>query len=101
MLACWLEYGSSNCYAMEIPKSKQYVEQKYKEAWEYMLFPTGRVHVQGCMHSHSPKMIIANTNGNEDGLDSGLAISLYFRRCDGSYKNVKGDKLAMGDGILV
>lgn len=63
-----------------------------KSALNDMLKPT-RVHREGCMHSEKPEMIVCETEGG-DGLTSKLATALYFKRCDRTFKNVVGEKLA-------
>jgi hypothetical protein len=54
-----------------------------------------KFHVNRCLHSNSPEMIISHTGnqGNEAACISKLATDLYFKRCDGTFKNVVGEKL--------
>ena len=71
---------------------------------------TRKVH-RGCVHSAKPEMIICKDDGLEDArgssesnanmvgqdtVESSLAKSLYFKRCDGSFKNIKGERLETG-----
>ncbi len=62
-----------------------------------MLEPTKEA-IPGCLHSEMPEMIVANTRGMEDeeGAKGDLASSLYFKRCDERFKNIKGDLLECG-----
>ena len=62
-----------------------------KRALNDMLKPT-KVHREGCTHSDNPEMIICQDEGR-DGLTSKLATALYFKRCEGTFKNLVGEKL--------
>lgn len=42
-------------------------------------------HTKGCLHSAKPSMIVKGT------VD--VSKSLYLKRCDGTYKNIEGEKL--------
>lgn len=57
-----------------------------------MLAPT-QIHVVGCLHSHDPEVTIQETYVDSE-TTSRLAKSVYFRRCDGIFKNIMGEKLA-------
>lgn len=75
------------------------------DLWD-MLKPEKHVHAEGCLHSDKPEMIICcsdepdSTRDMEEGPKgnetSKLATGLYFKRCDGSYKNAAGEKLEIG-----
>ena len=61
-----------------------------------MLKPT-KIHAEGCLHSTKPELVIAGASRNHDGSMTGdLATSLFFMRCDGSFKNIKAIKLEIG-----
>ena len=64
------------------------------------------VHCNGCMHSEEPQVIIhRGVRHKKDGSvvdeslneevprESKLASGLYFKRCDGLFKNIKGKTL--------
>ena len=68
-----------------------------------------KVHAEGCLHSNNPEVIIYQ--GNLDDKDNGkmvtrgrkqmlakgkLASVLFFKRCDETFKNIKGDVLQVG-----
>lgn len=77
-----------------------------KQAMEDMKKPQ-KVHVGGCLHSESPEVIINGTSqrvgvgeGESSSADElrsegGLASHLYFKRCDGTFKNVLGEVLSL------
>jgi hypothetical protein len=77
-------------------------EEKFQAALVQMLKPTKR-HINNCLHSDNPAMIISRScaDNNDTGgrlteqktNTSKLAIDLYFKRCDGTYKNVLGQVL--------
>ena len=65
-----------------------------------MFRPVGAHAEKGCLFSSKPEVIVMqeahnNEHGNESGRESKLASSIYFKRCDGSFKNMKGERLAM------
>jgi hypothetical protein len=59
-----------------------------------MLKPT-RIHAKkGCMFSDDPEVVIKAPEDDQVGrTESKLATWLYFKRCDGSFKNIKGEVL--------
>lgn len=70
-------------------------------AHRQMIWPM-RMHIGGCLHCDEPEVIIckeaatSNSVGetatdNRDTTVGGLASSLFFKRCDGVYKNLKGE----------
>lgn len=69
-------------------------EEEVKDAASRELMPS-QTHVNGCLHSDKPGMIINRRAGRSKPTTrpSKLATSLYFKRCDGSYKNVIGQRL--------
>ena len=81
-----------------------YARDQIGRAMDEMLKPRN-VHGKGCLHSEKPEMIIQTEDvesredagtRKEDGRsksESGLASSLYFKRCDGVFKNSKGEVL--------
>ena len=62
-------------------------------------FNAGKRHAHGCLHSENPKVIIEKCAVSDDKEDpesmrrDELSRSLYFRRCDGRYKNMRGEVL--------
>jgi hypothetical protein len=76
-----------------------YADRWIDEGVGLMLKPE-KVHAVGCLHSGRPEVIVCqeaggNFGGVGDGGDekedtSGLATDLYFKRCDGIYKNLAG-----------
>ena len=78
---------------------RMHVEDTVKK----MLEPT-KIHVRGCLHSKTLEVIMCkrDTDSREAGTvtqdrslvrESPLATCLYFRRCDGVFKNIKGEIL--------
>ncbi len=65
------------------------------------MFPPVKIHAEkGCVFSDKPEMIItqgvsSDGKGGESGRESKLASGIYFKRCDGSFKNVKGERLEL------
>ena len=63
-----------------------------------------RVHMEGCMHSEWPETIVSGTvygdvDHGEDGprpRKGDIASNLYFKHCDGSFQNAKGERLVVG-----
>ena len=64
----------------------------------------GKRHIDGCLHSDKPDVIVSTTfqkanrgimTGEEAAAAGDLLTSLYFKRCDGSFKNVRGEMLIM------
>lgn len=68
--------------------------EEYRARCESLGEPT-KYHAEGCLHSSKPEMIISNEVMEEGQRTSKLARALYFRRCDGVYKNVAGERLSM------
>ncbi len=64
----------------------------------------GKRHTDGCMHSTKPDMVIVTTVEEAANaiMEAGgtpvddLSTSLYFKHCDGSYKNIRGQELMVG-----
>lgn len=65
-----------------------------KYAMEMMMIPGKHIHTGGCLHSERPQMVVCK---DLEGGSSSLASSLYFKRCDGRFKNVKGVVLKRTD----
>ena len=61
------------------------------DAVDDMLWPK-KTHKKGCMRSSQPESIICTTGGDDDGTTK-LATDIYFKRCDGSFKNIAGKVL--------
>ena len=76
----------------------RYCKKYMRTAVRSMLQPV-KNHRNGCLRSNIPEVIIAGgtSDTNEQDVGEGekgdLASSLYFKRCDGVFKNVKGEKL--------
>lgn len=68
------------------------VRELVGQAMEAMVEPDGKVHDGGCLHSGKPNMIICQGKGLKEveGGEARLASGLYFKRCDGCFKNLKG-----------
>lgn len=77
------------------------IRAKMQKALEDMLQPERKVHKVVCLHSDQPHVTICNVRRGEDrdvvdkgkSQESRLALSLYFKRCDGTYKNINGELL--------
>ena len=77
------------------------------EATQKMLKPT-RLHVDGCLHSEEPKVIISlrlrNNRGDKEdrsttgaAIESNLATSMFFKRCNGTFNNMNREPLITKD----
>ena len=64
---------------------------------EDTMFKPVRVHAEnGCLHSDKPEVIIAEANSAAVGGEArknDLASNLYLKRCNGTFKNAKGESL--------
>ncbi len=74
--------------------------ESLRQLLRHDVYIEGKRHKTGCMHSGMPECVISNTaQEDSDEADKGvkgdLASSIYFKRCDGVYKNVKGEVLEM------
>ena len=56
-----------------------------------------------CVYANEPEMIVCapkedtRRHRTRHSKESSLASALYFRRCDGTYRNLKWEKLAVGE----
>jgi hypothetical protein len=48
-----------------------------------------RKHVDGCFHSDNPTIIVQDRGG-------GVSKDLYFKHCDGIFKNIQNEKMELG-----
>ena len=58
------------------------------------IFLEGRKHKGGCIHSDTPEYVISvaakeDDHGAKRAVKRELASSIFFKRCDGRYKNMK------------
>lgn len=75
--AQWPSYSGSGQLTDDVEKMKKPV----------------KLHSAGCVHSEMPEVIIQAEEASEHGLESRLISGLYFRRCDGVFKNIRGETL--------
>ena len=79
--------------------------ERLRYSLDDMLKPK-KLHAGGCLHSEHPEVILCNKDQKphaettskckKSGQESKLATSLYFKRCDGAFKNVKAEVLSVG-----
>ena len=55
-----------------------------------------QVHGSGCLHSENPEVVVCSSARKDKGGPPALATGLFFKRCNGVFKNVKGEVLSRG-----
>ena len=68
----------------------------YRFAKGIMLRPI-RVHAEGCLHSDKPEMAVSRGSNAGEEVTSRFAKELYFKRCDGTFKNAAAGRLRMSE----
>ncbi len=82
----WLHWNPKDLLIFDKAETEHVVEKMLERK---------RAHAEGCLGSRKPDMTVSRATTEAGDGTSELAKALYFRRCDGVYKNIASQRLSI------